>query len=191
MSNTVDRRLGTVTVENARIVFRNFEGKEGQYNREGDRNFALILEDPEVVAQLERDGWNVKYLKPREVDEEPQPYLPVTVNFKGPRPPKVWMITSRGKTQLDESMVMILDWAEFANVDVIVRPYQWAVNGKTGVKAYLQTIFATIQEDELERKYADVPDSALNSIEANAEPLQIGMGEDRIPYSDDEIIIEE
>src|SRR5690606_38467554 len=156
-------------------------------NREGDRNFALVLEDPKVVEQLVRDGWNVKYLKPREVGDEPQPYLPVALNFKGPRPPKVFMITSRGKTALTEDMVMILDWADLANVDVIVRPYQWEVNGKTGVKAYLQTIFATIQEDELEQKYSEVPDSALNSIERDSEPLQIDMGEGRIPYDSDEI----
>jgi hypothetical protein len=114
---------------------------------------------------MEKDGWNVKYLRSREEDEEPQPRLEVEVRFDG-RPPRVVMVTSRGKTPLDESTVSILDWAEVTNVDLIIRPYEWDVNGKTGVKAYLQSIFVTIHEDELEQKYADVPDSAMSAMVA-------------------------
>lgn len=145
-------------MENVRIIFRNFAGKEGQFNREGDRNFAVVLEHPEVVKALEDDGWNVKYLKAREEGDEEQPYLPVSVNFKG-RPPRCVMITSRGRTELREEDVELLDWADIRNVDLIVRPYEWAVSGKTGIKAYLKSIFVTIEEDELERKYADVDDA--------------------------------
>ena len=144
----------TVTIENAKIIFRNFAGKEGQYNREGDRNFAVLLE-PKVAKAMARDGWNVKELPAREEGDSPQPYLTVAVNFHG-RPPRVVMITSRGKTHLDEDTVGTLDWADIQNVDMILRPYEWAVNGKTGIKAYLQSIYVTIQEDALELKYADV-----------------------------------
>lgn len=144
----------TVTIEGARIVFRNFAGKEGQYNREGDRNFAVLL-DPQVATDLANDGWNVKALKAREEGDEDQPYLPVTVSYKG-RPPRVVMITSRGRTNLSEDEVDILDWADIENVDLIFRPYEWTVNGRSGVKAYLQSIYVTIREDELELKYADL-----------------------------------
>lgn len=142
-----------VTIEGARIIFRNFAGKEGQYNRAGDRNFAVLL-DPKVAKAMARDGWNIKELKAREEGDENQPYLPVAVNFGGARPPKVAQITSRGITYLGENECEVLDWAEIINVDLIVRPYEWSVNGKTGVKAYLQSIYVTIQEDELELKYA-------------------------------------
>jgi hypothetical protein len=143
-----------VTMEGVRIIFRNFSGKEGQYNREGDRNFAVLL-DEKTAKAMEKDGFNVKVLQPREEGDEPQPYLPVAVNFKG-RPPRVVMITSRGRTNLDEESVGALDYADIINVDLIVRPYEWAVSGKSGVKAYLQSIYVTIQEDALELKYADL-----------------------------------
>lgn len=147
---------GTVLMEGVRIIFRNFSGKEGKYNREGDRNFAVLLDD-EVAKTMAEDNWNVKWLNPRNEDEEetPQAYLPVSLSYKG-RPPRVVVITSRGRTNLDDTQVEMLDWATIVNVDLIVRPYEWLVNGKTGIKAYCQSIYVTIEEDELERKYGDL-----------------------------------
>lgn len=151
------RSENTVLMEGVRIIFRNFAGKEGQYNREGDRNFAVLLDD-KVAEAMVNDGWNVKWLKPREADEDEisQAYLPVSLNFAKGRPPRVVMITSRGRTSLDENMVELLDWADITNVDLIIRPYEWTVSGKSGIKAYLQSIYVTIEEDELERKYAEL-----------------------------------
>ena len=69
------------------------------------------------------------------------------------------MITSRGRTNLDEGQVETLDWVDILNVDLIVRPYEWTVNGKSGVKAYLQSIYVTIEEDPLEIKYGELEHS--------------------------------
>lgn len=152
------RQEETVTIEGARLAFKNFAGKEGQFNREGDRNFAVIL-DEDVAAAMLTDGWNVRRLKPREDDEgsaEGSPYISVSVSYKG-RPPQITLVSSRGRTPISEDEVEVLDWVEFANVDLIINPYNWAVNGKTGVKAYLKKMFITIVEDELDRKYEDVP----------------------------------
>ena len=150
-----ERRLSPITVEGGKIIFRNFSGAEGQYNREGDRNFCLVLER-DLALQLEADGWNVKWPKPREVGDEPLPYLPVAVSYKN-RPPTIVMVTSRGKTPLTEDMLFALDWANIVAVDITVNPYQWQAAGKTGVKAYLRAGYFIIEEDYLERKYADVP----------------------------------
>lgn len=145
----------TVLMEGVRIVFRNFEGKEGPYNKAGDRNFAVIL-TPEVANAMADDGWNVKWLKPREEDEgeEEVPYLPVSLRYDV-FPPNVTLVTSNSRTQLDESTVEMLDYADITNVDLIVRPYEWSVNGKGGIKAYVKTMFVTIEEDALVRKYSE------------------------------------
>ena len=144
----------TIVMEDARIIFRNFAGKEGQYNREGDRNFCVLLE-PELAEVLERDGWNVKTLRAREEEDEPTPYLAVTVGYKG-RPPKIYLINSRGRTAIDEDMVEMLDWVDIKQADLIIRPYEWTVSGNSGIKAYLASLYITIIEDELELKYADL-----------------------------------
>ena len=168
-----------VIIEDARIIFRNFAGKEGQYNRAGDRNFALLL-DQDTAHNMAKDGWNIKTLRARDEGDADQPYIPVSVNFKGPRPPRVVMITSRGRTSLPEELVELLDYADIRTVDVILNPYEWVVNGKSGVKAYLKSIFVTIEEDALERKYADVP-------EIGAPPEQLAI-EGGLPELEGEVL---
>ena len=71
-------------------------------------------------------------------------------------------------------------------MDLILNPYEWAVNGKTGVKAYLKSIFVTIQEDELERKYADVPE-----IDFGGAPMQITDGREDHDVIEGELVEED
>lgn len=155
---------GNMTFEGTRILFRNFEGREGRYNAKGDRNFCLILADEDAEV-MKAAGWNIKYLKAREEGEPDQPYVKVFVSYKyESKAPRVVLITSRGRTAVPEDLVQMLDWAPSTNIDLIINPSHWDVNGKTGIKAYLKSIYVTLEEDDLERKYADVPDSAQNSL---------------------------
>ena len=139
--------------ENCRIIFRNFAGEQSQYNRAGDRNFCVVIEDKEVADKLAADGWNIKHLPPLDEGGEETSYLPVAVSYNNV-PPTIVMLSSRGRTHLDESTIDILDYAEIETVDLIVNPYNWEVNGKSGVKAYVKSMYVTIREDALARKYA-------------------------------------
>lgn len=163
---------GTLVMEDARIVFRNFAGKEGMYNREGDRNFCVLLE-PKLAETMAKDGWNIKTLRPREEGEEGTPYIQVSVGFKG-RPPRIVLISSKGRVDLGQHECEILDWVDIKQCDLIIRPYNWSVNGKSGVKAYLKSIFIIMNEDYLELKYAEVPE-----INRTTQPLAIEGGAQR------------
>lgn len=144
-----------IRIEGARLIFRNFSGKEGMYNREGDRNFNVII-PPDIVDAVIAAGWNVRWLKAREEGDEPTARLEVKVHYNPAtgRGPRAFLVTSGGKTELDKDTIKMLDVAQIENVDVVIRPYVWEVNGKTGVKAYLKAIYVTIVEDEFDRKYA-------------------------------------
>ena len=157
------RVVDNINISNARIGFRNFSGKEGQFNPAGNRNFAIFLDDPNEARKLEQEGWNIRWLKSRNEDEEAQPILSVRVAF-GAYPPKIVLVTRKGLSQIGEEEVSILDWADIKSVDLTVRPYNYEVRGKTGVKAYLKTIYVTLQEDQWESKYIDAPDSAKETI---------------------------
>lgn len=164
--------IQNVTLEEARIGFRNFSGKEGKFNKEGDRNFAIFL-DADVAKQMAEDGWNIKWLEPRDDQDDPQAFIKVKVNFRN-RPPRVFIVTSRNKTAIGEEMVDMIDWVDIEYSDVKITPYHYEVNGRTGVTAYLQAIYVKIVEDDLHKKYEAVPDSAQSSV------LALESGEDII-----------
>lgn len=153
-----EKVVDNLTIENARIILRNFEGRQTQYNREGDRNFCVVIDDPDLANKLAEDGWNIRISKPREDDAEfedyqPRHYLPVAVKFN-PIPPKIYKVVKTNKVELGEDDIGDLDFAEITNVDLVIRPYNWEVNGKTGIKAYCKTMYVSVMEDEFAEKYA-------------------------------------
>jgi hypothetical protein len=161
MSTAIRKRLDNLMVEDARIIFRNFAGEEKQFNPAGERNFALVIDNRVAPAMIE-DGWNIKYLKAREEGDEPQAILKVKVSYKR-KPPTIVLITSKGngqvRTTLPEDMIDMLDYIDIAKVDLVVNPSWYDFNGSQGYSAYLKAIYVTMLQDDLEKKYADIPEA--------------------------------
>ena len=158
MTNPARRVEGTITIEDARVIFKNFEGRESQYNRAGSKNFCVVL-DEGLAQQLMNDGWTgVRRLKERPDGTPGDWIMQVTVSYKH-KPARVIMISSKGRNELDEETVDLLDDLDFKTVDMIISPYNWNIRGETGVSAYLRKMFVTIEEDYLDLKYAEVEEA--------------------------------
>lgn len=178
----------SLVIEDATMIFKNFTGREGKFNREGDRSFSVLL-PPDVAKRLEAQDWNIKYLQVREEGDVPQAHVHVAVAFDKGRPPKITMVTFNGckheteeecrkwhrKTPIEEDMCSILDMIDIKTVDLILNPYTWTIPGvrgeppRSGVKAYLKTMYVVLHEDYLDLKYRDLeelPARAGREIEA-------------------------
>lgn len=140
-------------IDDAKIIFRNFEGRGDKYNREGDRNFSLLIEDPDTADALTENGWNVKIKPGRDEDEGPFMRLPVKVKFTD-YGPNVYLVTGDRRNELDEESIGCLDNIDIESVDLDIRPYDWEVNGRTGRTAYLQSMQVVQRIDRFAARYA-------------------------------------
>lgn len=133
---------GILQIDDARIIFRNFAGAPSKFNREGDRNFALVIVNEDIANELIAKGWNVKIKAPEEEGEAPFMYMTVKVRFSE-YGPTVYLKSGDKMVKLDEESVACLDSIDILSVDLDIRPYDWGVNGKTGRAAYLKAIRVT------------------------------------------------
>ena len=145
---------GILQIDDARIIFKNFEGRGDKFNREGDRNFSLLIEDENTANALIKEGWNVKIKPGREEGDDPFMRLPVKVKFTD-YGPNVYLVTGNRRNELDEESIGCLDNIEIESVDMDIRPYDGEVNGRTGRTAYLQSMEVVQRIDRFAARYSE------------------------------------
>lgn len=147
-------------IDDARITYRNFRGEKGEYNRNGERNFALIIPNEEIKEALINNksadgaGWNVRIKPPYEDGDAPFMYLPVKVNFND-RGPAVYLISGNNRRRLYEEDVARLDRISIAKVDLDIAPSDRIVQGVAYRTAYLRSIEVTQDLDRFEARWAE------------------------------------
>lgn len=136
---------GYLEINEARILWPNFEGRGDRFNKQGDRNFHLVIPDQEIAVALMNDknqfgnGWNVK-IKQREDGEPPFMHMMVKVKFNG-RGPNVYLVSGNRQVRLNEDTIKCLDDIDILYCDMDVRPYDDKMpNGQTFRSAYLSAM---------------------------------------------------
>ena len=150
---------GILQIDDARIIYRNFAGAASKFNREGDRNFSIVIPDQEMADALVNEGWNVKIKAPREDGDVPFMTLPVKVKFND-RGPNVYLQTGNRMNRLDEDSIACLDQIDIVSVDLDVRPYDWVLyegtkDEKRGRSAYLQSNKVVQDVDRFASRFAE------------------------------------
>ena len=150
---------GILQIDDARIIYRNFAGAASKFNREGDRNFSIVIPDQEMADALVNEGWNVKIKAPREDGDVPFMTLPVKVKFND-RGPNVYLQTGNRMNRLDEDSIACLDQIDIVSVDLDVRPYDWVLyegtkDEKRGRSACLQSIRVVQDVDRFASRFAE------------------------------------
>lgn len=177
----IKKKLDRVKLDSCEIIFRNFSGTGGKFNPEGNRNFCVILSEEEGNA-LQTAGWNVKRRPPREDGEQLPPYLKVNIgkdSFEKGRTKIYRMdVDTQGKPRrdangdivkavLDPQTVGGLDSAYIVDAQVILSPYFYDIQGRSGISAYVDEMTVVVQMDPWTAKYEDFnsenPDSAMNT----------------------------
>ena len=148
-------------IEDARIIYRNFTGVGSKYNREGDKNFAVVIPNDEIKDALVAEGWNVKIKPPRDEDDSPFMYLPVKVTFNN-RGPAIYVRSGDSVQKLNEETAGLIDEIDIQYCDMDLRGYDWEVNGNTGRSAYLQAINVVQNVDRFGEMYAKQNKDIIN-----------------------------
>lgn len=155
MNKKVEEAL---TLERVELMFKNFAGERRRYNNEGDRNFSVRITSPKLAAEIAQLGWNVRELKARDEDSEPEWHLPVRVSYRY-FPPRVVVIKRNGKLYLDEDNIQMIDRTRVISADLVLNPHNWtSEDGNSGVTAYLREMWVTLEESKFGEKYGDLPD---------------------------------
>ena len=141
--------VGNITLEGARLIFRNFAGNPDDYNKQGGLRTTGVLIPNDLAEEMKEEGWNIKYLKPRDPQDEPQAFLTVKCKF-GKIKPTIYICTEHGNTLIDEDSVESIDYAEIRDVDIVIRPYEYEPGC---ISAYIKTMNVNIVEDVFADKY--------------------------------------
>ena len=147
--------VNNINIEGAIVIWKNFSGERDKFNP-GKRGFSVVIDDAVMADELRNEGWNVKDRPLQEgADPSEQEWtLPVKLNMN--RYTQVWLIVGNHKTLLDENTVAQLDVVDFVNCDISIRPYEWEMGGRTGITAYVDSMYVTIRENKFAEKYADL-----------------------------------
>lgn len=147
--------VNNINIEGANIIWKNFSGERDRFNP-GKRGFSVVIDDTVMADELKQEGWNVKKRPLQEgADPSEQEWtLPVKLNMN--RYTQVWLIVGNHKTLLNEDTVAQLDVVDITDCDLSIRPYEWEMSGRTGITAYVDSMYVTIRENKFAEKYADL-----------------------------------
>ncbi len=144
--------LEYVNLENAHVIWPNFEGRPDKWNQKGGvRKFTIRIDDEEAAEEIRSHGWNVR----RREENPGEPYYTWDIFVRYDiYPPVITVHHPNGnKAVLKEEKLKYLDQADIESWDMTIRPYNWENTSGKGVKAFVYLLHANLAEDPWAEKY--------------------------------------
>lgn len=149
------KKKESIIIMGTDLIFRNFTGKGSDFNREGDRNTCIVIPEDRVQELIDK-GYNVKFLEPKDPQEEKTYYLKINCRLDN-IPPSIYMVTSvkteRLDVENDPDSVNKIDYCDIDSIDIEFTPFDWEKGGRSGRAAYLKTLYVKVVEDPFYEKY--------------------------------------
>lgn len=152
-------------VESPEIFMVNFAGRVTDNNPKGHRQFAWKIPTPEMAEAMKEEGWAVWYTKESERYGEPAPCITVEMRWHNTKElehlnPKIYRCTRKHPTGvlLTEDLVPDLERDEIQDIVLWINPSHWTVNGKSGIKAYVDSMWVKVEDNDPTDKFWHYPD---------------------------------
>ena len=160
VKNFSGTKTNLLEIDDARIIWPNFEGRGDKYNQQGNRNFNLVIPNQDIADALMNDvneygaGWTVKMKAPREEGDDPLLYMNVKVKFND-RGPEVYLISGNNRVRLDKDTIKKLDNISIRSVNLDIRPYDDQGSFGPFRSAYLSSLEVIQDISRFAARYAE------------------------------------
>ena len=147
-------------VESPEIFMINFAGRKTDSNPNGHRQFSLKLPSIEYAEQMKEEGWSVWYTKESERYGDATPCITVEMRWQSNPElkwlnPKIYKCTRKNPngTLIPEELIDELENDEIEDIVLDIRLRYWTINGKSGIKAYVDSMWLKIEDDDPSGKF--------------------------------------
>jgi len=135
----------TYVLKNCRTVFENFSGRKTRYNKEGDRNFCVRIDDPAIAQELMNDGFYISKLNKLDEDSPDEWKLKISIGYKptqnndvSPKDPKIKEIIGGTPVELTRHSINALDDMRIEKAIVEFNKWNYDKTDPTKFSAWLQ-----------------------------------------------------
>lgn len=169
-------RVNDIYIEDGEIAFRNFRGNpERNYDHSNKRTVTFKIPE-EIKDDLINDGWNVKTRINKDYPDDPPTYLlEATVCFRTrdgkPKDPQIFIVRPDRLIHVTEETVDTLDGLDIVSVDARLGPKYWEQGNRKGIRAYVNKMLITIEENPIDKKYREMVEERNNLSTALGDDL--------------------
>lgn len=152
-------------VESPELFRFNFAGVPTNNNKQGHRQFDWKIPTEEMAQALKEDGWSVWYTNESEKYGPSRACITCEMRFHHEKElehlnPRIYKCTRKHPDGilLPEDLVGDLDNDEIVDTVLWISPKYWEVNGKSGIKAYVHSLWVKIEDTDPARKFWGYPE---------------------------------